>query len=146
MSGVGTVQAGFGPCGLGTPISGDPPPLPGAGSRYINPASGDYEQDPTTKQLAQMPAVRQRVLLALITVIESSNAAPGLGIRLPRKMGTTYEAEVRAEVMLALNQLVEVEKVIRVDSIEVLRGAGGRSQITVSFTDTTTGLRDRVAS
>lgn len=146
MAGAGTIEAGFGPCGLGTPISGEPAPLPGAGSRYINPATRDYEQNAVTKQLKQMPAVRQRVLLALITVVGSSTAMTGLGVRLPRKMGTTYEAEVRAQVMLALNQLVQVEKVIRVDAIDVLRGSGGRSQITVSYTETSTGLQDRVAA
>ena len=83
----------------------------------MNPATGDYEQDLVTGQFAQMPPLRQRVVLALRTLLRSSAAVPTMGVELPRKMGTTYAAEVRNAVLVALRQLVEVEKVMRIDGI-----------------------------
>ena len=146
MAGFGTYAYGMSPYGLGTPATGVAPPVGAAGSRYINPQTRDYEIDPATGQQAQMPGIRQRVLLALTTVLASSTAVPGMGVRLPKKMGTTYEAEVRNAVLVALRQMIEVEKVLRVDAIIVKRTGTGRSSITVSYTDLTTGEADRVTS
>jgi len=137
---------GVGPYGFGTPVTGVAPPSGAAGSRYINPQSRDYEIDPVTKQQAQMPGVRQRVLLAVTTVLRSSTAVPGMGIDMPKKMGTSYEAQVRNAVLASLRQMIEVEKVLRVDAILVKRTGTGRSQITISFTDLTTGEQDRVTA
>jgi hypothetical protein len=86
--------------------------------------------------------LRQRVVLALRTLLGSSAAVPTMGVELPRKMGTTYAAEVRNAVLVALRQLVDVEKIMRVDGITTVKGAGGRSLITVSYTDLTTGEAD----
>ncbi len=137
MSGLGLFSAGLGPFGIGTPDAPAAIPAPGAGSRYINPASRDYQQDASTRQLAQMPGVRQRVLLALTTLLGSSTAVRDFGTRRRSKMGTTYDAEVRADVTSALRQLVEVEKIVVLESISVQRGGGGRSLITVSYRDLT---------
>jgi hypothetical protein len=142
MAGAGLLPFGLGPFGFGTPLSVEAPPAGAAGSRYLNPATGDYEQDPTTRQFAQMPALRQRVVLALRTLLRSSTAVPTMGVELPRKMGTTYAAEVRNAVLVALRQLVEIEKIMRVDGITTVKGVGGRSLITVSYTDLTTGEAD----
>lgn len=144
MPGFGNFAFGLSPYGLGTPATAALPPTGAAGCRYINPATGDYEIDPSTKQQAQMPSVRQRVLLAVATLLRSSTAVPGMGIQLPRKMGSSYEAEARNSVLLALRQLIQVERVVRVDAIYVKRGLGGRSLITISFTDLTTGISDKV--
>ena len=78
---------GTGPMGLGTPVTASLPPKGPAGSRYIHPATKDYERDPTTGQLKQMPKVRQQVLLALTTLLGSASTLDGFGIRLPRKQG-----------------------------------------------------------
>ena len=137
---------GVGPFGFGTPVTGVAPPTGAAGSRYINPQTRDYEIDPTTKQQAQMPGLRQRVLLAVTTVLASSTAVPGMGVALPKKMGTSYEAQVRNAVLMSLRQMIDVEKVLRVDAIIVKRTGSGRSQITISYTDLATGEQETVTA
>ena len=137
---------GFGPYGFGTPAVGEAPPTGAAGSRYINPQSRDYEIDAVTKQQAQMPGLRQRVLLAVTTVLASSTAVPGMGVNLPKKMGTSYEAQVRNAVLMSLRQMIDVEKVLRVDAIIVKRTGSGRSQITISYTDLATGEQETVTA
>jgi len=145
MPGIGLFPAGFGPFGIGTPLSADPLPTPGSGCRFIDPSSKDYAIDTATKQFQQMPPLRQRVLLALITVFASSTAVPKMGVQMPTKMGRTYEAQVRNSINVALNQLVNIEKVMRVNSITVIKGSGGRSLVTVSYTDLTTNTDDSVS-
>ena len=137
---------GFGPYGFGTPATGEAPPTGAAGSRYINPQTRDYEIDSVTKQQAQMPGLRQRVLLAVTTVLASSTAIPGMGVNLPKKMGTSYEAQVRNAVLMSVRQMTEVEKVLRVDAIIVKRTGTGRSQVTISYTDLATGEQDKVTA
>lgn len=134
----------MGPFGPGTPLTSAAPPTGEAGVRYLNPATRDYQQDSRTKQLAQMPSLRQRVLLSLMTVLGSSSALPSLGIRIPRKMGPQFEAELTTEIRFALRQLVDVENVMRLDSVLVERGVGGRARGTVSYTDLDTGKSDSV--
>lgn len=143
MAGFGTMACGQGPFGLGTPVSAEAPPDGPAGSRFINPASGDYEIDADTRQLKQMPPTRQAVLLALKTVRGSSSALPQFGVRWPRKMGDTFEAECRSAVAAALSHLTSTNR-IRIDSVSALKGIGGRAKVTVSFTDISTGLSDQV--
>lgn len=146
MAGFGLLPFGTGPYGFGTPTTGAAPPVGAAGSRYINPVTRDYQIDPATGQQAQMPPLRQRVLLAVMTVLRSSTALPGMGINLPKKMGTTYEVETQNAVLLAVRQMTDVEKVMRVDRIDVKRTGTGRSEITISYTDLTTGEQDRVTA
>jgi hypothetical protein len=142
VAGFGSMSLGSGPFGLGTPVTGEDPPDGAAGSRYIDPVSRDYAQDPATKQLKQMPGTRQRVLLALMTLERSSSALPTFGIRLPKKMGETYDAQMKNAVRAALRQLTEVEQVVRIDGIVVERGLGGRSRTTVAYTDLETLTQD----
>ena len=68
-----------------------------------------------------------------------------MGVQMPTKMGRTYEAQVRNSINVALNQLVNIEKVMRVNSITVIKGSGGRSLVTVSYTDLTTNTDDSVS-
>ena len=145
MGGFGTFSFGTGPFGFGAPVTGTAPPEGPAGSRWINPATRDFEVDPTTGQLKQMPAVRQRVLLALVTLVGSSTVLPKFGVRLPRKMGSQFDAQVRAAVNLALRQLTEVEQLIRIQRIDVLKGGGGRAQVTVAFVNLENGEEDFVS-
>ena len=146
MSGIGLFPAGLGPFGFGTPLSADPIPVGAAGCRFIDPSTGDYAIDVLTRQFQQMPPLRQRVLLALVTTFKSNNAVPGFGIKLPKKMGTSYQNEVRNSVNTALNQLTTIEKVMKVDSITAIKGASGRSLITVSYTDLSTGQQETVTN
>lgn len=144
MAGFGTMPAGTGPFGLGTPLTASAPPSGASGSRYINPATRDYEQDPDSLQLKQMPATRQRVLLALMTARGSSTALRTFGVRIPKKITTTFKAEVQASVRTALLHLTDTEPVIRIDTIIVETGTGGRVRITVSYTDLLANQRDGV--
>jgi hypothetical protein len=146
MAGFGTMSAGLGPFGLGSPASASLPPEGAAGCRWINPVTRSYEQDEDTRQFKQMPSVRQRVYLAIATLLGSSSTLTTQGIRLPQKMGDSYEGEVKAAVALALRQMTDIEKVLRIDGVTVLKGRGQRSRTTVSFTDLTTGKADRVST
>lgn len=128
--------------GLGTPMSANLPPDGPSGSRYINPASKDYEQDPSTRQLKQMPKVRQQVLLAVTTMLGSASTLQRFGTRLPRKMGDRLQAETDVSMRAALRHLTETQKVISIDSITAERGRGGRARITLKWTDLTTGKPD----
>ncbi len=145
MSGFGTVPFGTGPAGLSVPITANAPASGPAGVRWINPASGDYEQDSVSGQLKQMPALRQQVLLALRTVYGSSTALPKFGVKAPRKMGDSFELEMRSAVRSALTHLT-TPGLMRIDAIKVERGLGGRARITVSFTDNATGKADTVST
>lgn len=145
MPGYGVYPSAVSPFGLGTPIPAAAPPNGPSGTRFIDPATGDYKQDPTTKQLAQMPSTRQRVLIALKTVVKSSTVNPSFGIKPPRKMGTFFESEQTQAVRAALAHLTDTEQVIRIDAITVERGINSRSRTTVAFTDLTTGKTDKVA-
>ncbi len=143
--GFGLMGFGLGPFGLETPDDPPEPPTGTAGSRYINPATGDYESDDLTGQLKQMPRARQRVLLALITLRKSASTAQGFGVRLPRKMGTSFEYETRQAVILALRHLTESEEVIRIDSVTVERGQNSRALVTVSYFDIEAQQPDQVS-
>lgn len=143
--GFGLLEFGLGAFGLETPDEAPDAPTGVPGSRYINPATGDYEVDATTGQLKQMPRTRQRVLLALITLQKSASATPGFGTRLPRKMGTTFEILTKQAVLLALRHLTDGEQVIRIDEILVERGRNSRARVTVSYVDLETNQPDQVS-
>lgn len=146
MPGFGLMPFGTGPMGLGTPVSAEPPPDGPAGCRYLNPATKDYQVDAATGQLAQMPAVRQQVLIAITTLARSATTLDWLGVRLPRKMGDRFQGDVEVSVRAALRHLTETQRVIRIDRIVAERGAGGRARITVSYTETATGKADQVSN
>ena len=93
-----------------------------------------------------MPPLRQRVLITLTTEQGSVPTQPTFGIRRPKKMGDSFEAEMKSAVRVALQQLTDVEKVMRIDQILVRKGIGGRSETTVVYTDMTTGVPDQRVS
>jgi len=145
MPGFGVYPSCVSPYGLGTPTPAAEPASGPAGSRYINPATGDYEQDPTTRQLAQMPTTRQRVLLAVKTLQSSISVKRTFGIKLPRKMGTLFDSEMKQAVRSALHHLTDDEAVIRIDGITVVRGRAGRSETTIEWFDLETGKSDSLS-
>jgi phage baseplate assembly protein W len=146
MSGFGETSMGEHPFGLGSLEEAAIPAAGPTGSRYIDAVAGNYRLDDTTGHFAQMPPLRQRVLLILATVHGSSTAAPTLGIRVPRVMGSHFEQEMKAAVRFAFRQLTDVEAVMRIDDILVQRSptALGRAEMTLSYTDLSTGRRDDV--
>jgi len=133
MAGIGST-----PFGYGTPTTAGTLPKRVAAANYLNPATKDYEQDPDTGELAQMPIVRQRVLLALTETFGSSSARPTDGILTPRKIGKDFQRAMADAVRQALRQLIEVERAIRVDDVTV-RHEGSRAITTLSYTDLATG-------
>lgn len=137
MAGFGLDGFGGGPFGLGTPPGPSLSPTGSAGSRFIHPVNRDYEVSATTGQYKQMPGVRQRVTIAALTQLNSSGI-PGFGMKLPEKMGPTFEAECRAAVANGLRHMPD----IRLESVTVERGPGGRARITVSWKDLATGESD----
>jgi phage baseplate assembly protein W len=143
MPGFGSAPFGSSGAGLGVPVHASAPPDGPAGSRFIDPVTKDYAIDSTTGQLQQMPPIRQRVLLALTTVLGSATTLPGFGMTFPRKMGDRFEGQVKNAVAAALYQLTTVEKVIRVTNVIVEKGAAGRSRTTVQYVDTSTNTEDQ---
>ena len=146
MAGFGIMGFGTGPMGLGTPVSAEAPPTGEAGTRYINPATRDYQVDPSTGQQAQMPVVRQQVLLALTTLKKSAASLDWLGVKLPRKMGDRLQTETEKSVRAALRHLTDTQRLIRIDTIKAVAGRGGRAEITVGWTDVVTGKADSVTT
>lgn len=135
--GFGTSPMGTMAFGGGTPTTGSAPPSLSRASRYINPYTHDYEFDAVSRGFRRMPSVRQRVQLALGTIRGSSTVSQNWGITMPRKIGNQFAAEVEAAVRQALSQMTDVEKVLRVDKVDV-RAYHMRSEVVVWYTDLTT--------
>ena len=145
MPGFGTAPAGTSGAGFGVPVNASAPPSGPAGCRYIDATTKDYAIDSTTGQMQQMPPLRQRVLIIATTVLGSATTQPNLGVRWPRKMGDTYEAQVRNALVAAFYQLTEVERVMRIDSVTVTKGRAGRSSTLLQWTDLSTNQPDQQA-
>jgi len=146
MAGIGNSSCGIFPFGVGTPVTSAAPPTGNAGSRYLNPSTRDFQRDTLTGQLAQGPAVRMRVLLALLTLQGSSTVAPKFGVRWPRKIDESYEQSVTDSIRKALHHLTTVERVIVLNEVAVTKSGFGRVEAVVSYTDVTTGQPDQVST
>jgi phage baseplate assembly protein W len=148
MGGFGICPGGAFAFGFGCGDAAPEPPNPELstwGSRFINAGSGDYEYNSTTRQLKQMPGLRQRFLIKLTTVLGSNTVLPALGVGLPRKIDQSFERKVDNAVRIAMRQETDVDRVARIDSVSVVRGTNsGRVTITVAYTDLETGSRDTV--
>lgn len=130
MLGAGEMGAG-GPAGVGETEDAMEPSLDSGGSRFINPITSDYQFDAVRRNTAQMPPTRQRVLLALVTQLESSTALRRIGTNRPDRMGDRFESEQTQDVQRALQHLVDDGIII--EGISVERGAAGRARTTVAF-------------
>lgn len=143
MAGFGNSPFGITPFGTGTPaVAQAPPESPPEGARYLNPSTRDYEQG-SDGEYKRMPITRQRVLLALTTLYNSSSVLIGQGLKLPRKMDRHFEQRARVAVETVLRPLV-LERAIRLDGVAVERTSTGRARIRVDFTDLATRQRDSV--
>jgi hypothetical protein len=135
------------PFGTGTPVAAATPPSQESTLvRYISPGTRDYELDTTTGQLRQMPVLRQRVTIIALTRRGSSAVLPNMGIAWPDKMGDGFERETDNEIRAAYNRLTEIERVMSIDSTSVYRGARGRAEMAMTYTDLQTGLPDSVST
>ncbi len=145
MSGFGLFPIGVGPFGLWTPDEAPPPPTGNVGSRWIDPATRDYSINESTKNLKQMPAVRQQVLLALMTIKKSAATVPRFGASFPSKMNETFEIESKNSCRIALAHLTESDPpTIRIEKIDIVKGRNSRAEGTLTYTDISTGERDTV--
>lgn len=145
MSGFGLSSAGTMAFGLGTPDTPPDPATGPVGSRWINPATKDYEIDPGTGNLKQMPGVRQQVLLAVSTIQGSATSVPRFGVSMPNKMNQQFESAAKNACRLALRHLTDVDPpTIRIDNITVTKGRNSRAEILIDYTDLTTDEPDQV--
>ena len=140
---------GISPCGLfaygaGTPLPADELSDNVTNARYIAINTGDF-QALDDGSLADMPPIRQRVIIALATEKGSAAGLEWLGMTLPKKIDASFETAAKNAVRLALNQLIEVEKVIRLDGVMVQKLTQGRVILTVSYTDLTTLTSDQIS-
>lgn len=127
------------PFGMSTPIAAPAAATQGpALSRYIDPGSGDYVIDASIGQFGSMPSLRQRVLLVMNTELGSALAVPDLGIPRPKKIDETYIATTRAAVRRAFYRLTDVERAMRIQSIDIEKRTNGRVQVTLVYRDLTT--------
>jgi len=133
------------PLGAGIPISASIPATDTALSRYIDPNTGEYAIDSTTGVYQTMPSTRQRVMLALITELGSVSIDREFGYLRPRKIGARFEQQVKDSVRSALLQLTDIEKIVRIDNITIDRTGQSRAEVTVKYTDLSTGDADEVA-
>lgn len=130
------------PFGVGTVATITAPPAdPPTYCRYINPGSRDLEIDTSTRHFKQMPKLRQRVLLTLLTLRGSSTVLPDVGVDMPKKLGDRSEPRIRNAVYRAFYRMTTVEKVMRIDGLLISRNVG-RVTITLVYTDLTTGAAD----
>lgn len=141
--GFGTSAMGLFAFGSGTPLPADELSDKVPNARYIGINNGDF-QALEDGSLADMPPVRQRVIIALATEKGSAAGLEWLGMTLPKKIDASFETAARNAVRLALYQMIEVEKVLRLDAVIVEKRTQGRVVLTVSYTDLTTLERERL--
>lgn len=143
--GFGAAACGSFAFGYGAPAQVSATPTAEAGCRFINPRTRDFEVDPSTGQLAQMPHTRQRVLMAVTTAQRKATAIPGFGLRGPTKITQTFVAQTQFAYRSALAHLTREESpVISIDGIKVEVYDVGKVLVTVSYTDLATGETDQV--
>jgi hypothetical protein len=120
---------------LSIPDEQTPPPEGLNLSRFVSIYDGSYRLRDVDTRYANMPPVRQRVVIMVRT------------LTYPKKMTKDFEAVITQRVREGMRQMVEVEKRARLDSVLVERhvdGVQGRARLTIEFTDLTTRERDSV--
>jgi hypothetical protein len=136
MAGLGVTPAGVTPAGMGTPTEVAAPPDPASLANYLNPRTGDYGVA-SDGGIERMPLLRHRVLMLLKTELGSAAPESNIGLRLPAKIDKTFPQRAKEAVRAALEPIPKSE--MRIDAIDVLVVGTGRADITVSYTDLTTG-------
>jgi len=137
MAGLGS-PLGVTPFGTGTPATAQTRPSKSPlGARFLDPTTRDYALD-SEGEVKRMPGVRQQVLLAVTTLINSSSTLPGAGISLPRKIGADFARLTRISVEAACAHITESGRAT-IDDVTAEVVSTGRTLITVTYTDLTTG-------
>lgn len=141
MIGLGGFSAGTLAAGAGSPDAATVPPADAPElANYLNPTTGDYvlQEDGSNQR---MPLQRHRVLMLVKTKRGSAAPLPDVGLALPVKMDQSFEQRTRGNVVMALEPIGDD---IRIDAVPVERTGMGRADITVAFTDLTTGNAETV--
>lgn len=127
------------------PASMAPPPVPSdLTALYIDPRTRDHVLQ-GDGELARMPTVRQQMLVALMTVVESMSTDLRFGIDLPETIDETFPRRMRNAVELACQHITRPKRA-RVTSVETdIDSVPGRAIPTVSFIDLTTGQPDQIS-
>ena len=136
--GFGTSPLGGFPVGFTAADEVAAPAKATAFVRDIDQATRDYSIDARTGAFKRTTPVRQRVQLALSTMVGSSTVLRTWGVLRPPKMGGSFAAAVEQSVREALSDLV-TELLIVVQSVTVERGSGGRARAVVTVRDLTAG-------
>ena len=136
---------GTSPFGVGTPASAAAPPTDPPGMvRYINPSTRKPEISSVTGHFKTMPKTRQRVLIIMMTIRGSSSVLRDFGLGKPDKVIVdTIQAEMEREVNRAFDDMVRIEKAIRIDDVIVEPGDFGRVAVTLVYTDLTIRQTDQ---
>lgn len=141
--GFGTSTAGLVPAGLYDETEPAAPPKPTEFSRFVG-TDGRYLIDATSGNFARMPRLKQRIVLAVSTLLGSSTVLPEWGLSIPKKMGQTFDAQVAVAIRKALRRLTDVERLMLITEIRVERDTW-RARATVVYTDLSNGQTDEVA-
>ena len=136
--GSGLMSAGLGPAGMWEPDdSAQTLPDPSTLIRELDPTTKTYSYDSDTRQLTQIGGTLQRVAWLLSTEFGSSTALPTTGLARPVKITSQIVSDTKSRVLKALRPVIEIDRVIRVISIDVVSG-GSRVAGTVNYQDLTT--------
>ena len=112
--------------------------------RYINPSTRKPEISSVTGHFKTMPKTRQRVLIIMMTIRGSSSVLRDFGLGKPDKVIVdTIQAEMEREVNRAFDDMVRIEKAIRIDDVIVEPGDFGRVAVTLVYTDLTIRQTDQ---
>jgi hypothetical protein len=136
MAGLGAFPIGSTPFGSGTPVEATAPPVGTPNlANYVEPRTADYVvADDGSMQ--RMPIVRHQALMLLSTKRGSAAHEPGVGLELPAKIDQSFKQRAREAVLLAL---APIGRDMRVDDVIVKLTGTGRADITIAYTDLTTG-------
>lgn len=144
MPGLGLAPCGQFALGFGQDeeVQG-PPEDPIEGATFINPRTRDYEVN-ADGSFQRMPVTRHRVLMLLMTKLDSSvrvDSSGPVGLELPEKIGPSFRQEADQAVRRCLEPLAGD---IRIDAVETVVKPSGKVDILVTYQDLTTGNSDTV--
>lgn len=129
------------PFGAGTPATATAPPSKAAtGAAYIDPIAKQYVLD-DEGELERMPEVRQQMLLAVTTLVESSSAEPGRGVRLSKKITDDSPRQNDVAVRSACAHITDAKRAV-IKNVKTETTSSGLAQITISYDDLTLGTTD----
>lgn len=130
------------PFGAGSPSTTTAPPaVPALTALFLDPRTRDHVVM-SDSELGRMPVVRQMFAIALMTVVGSMTSNPTFGVDLPKKIDDSFDRRARTAVLNACRHITG-PKLATITNITVDTATTmGRANITVSYTDLTTGSAD----